>query len=125
MLFRSSYSGAFSSVDFSLSNSTTYRELVGGTKEVLITDRKPSGTVQLEAVSIATKDYFTVATGAATGNLTFLHGTTAGNKVTFTASQVDVVQPSYSDMDGVQMLNIPYVALPTTAGNDEFSLAFT
>ena len=120
-----SYSGAFSSVDFTLGNSTTYRELVGGTKEVLITDRKPSGTVQLEAPTIATKDFFSVATGSSTGNLTFLHGTTAGNKVTFTASQVDVAQPSYSDMDGVQMLSIPYVALPTTAGNDEFQLQYT
>ena len=66
-----------------------------------------------------------ICLGTATGNLTFLHGTTAGNRVTFTSAQTDVVNPSYSDMDGVQMLTIPYVALPTTAGNDEFSLAFT
>jgi hypothetical protein len=92
---------------------------------VLITDRKPAGEVMIEAPTIATKDYFTIALGSTTGNLTFLHGTTAGNRVTFTASQADVTQPTYSDQDGIQMLTLPYVALPTTAGNNEFSLAFT
>ena len=113
------------SVEFNLANSLVYRELVGGTKETLLTDRKPAGTVMIEAVAIGTKDFFTAALGTATGNLTFLHGTTAGNRVTFTASQADVLNPTYQDQDSVMMLSIPYVATPTTAGNDEFSLAFT
>lgn len=120
-----SYSGCLSSVNLNLANSIVYRELIGCTKEVLITDRQPAGEVVIEAPTIATKDYFTLALGTSTGNLTFLHGTTAGNRVTFTASQVDVTQPTYADQDGIHMLNLPYVALPTTAGNDEFSLAFT
>jgi hypothetical protein len=120
-----SYSGCLSMVSFNLANEIIYRELIGCTKEVLITDRKPAGEVMIEAPTIATKDYFTIALGSTTGNLTFLHGTTAGNRVTFTASQADVTQPTYSDQDGIQMLTLPYVALPTTAGNNEFSLAFT
>lgn len=120
-----SFSGCFSSVEFNLANSIVYRELVGCTKEALLTGRAPAGTVMLEAPTIAAKDFFTLAAGTSTGNLTFLHGTTAGNKVTFTASQVDITQPAYADQDGIQMLNVPYVALPTTAGNDEFSIAFT
>ena len=119
------YSGCLMSVDFNLANNIVYRELIGCTKEVLITDRQPAGTVVIEAPTIAAKNYFTDALASSTGSLSFLHGTTAGNRVTFTASQSDVTQPSYSDSDGVQMLNIPYVALPTTAGNNEFSLAFT
>jgi hypothetical protein len=120
-----SYSGILQSVDFNLANSLVYRELVGGTKETLITDRKPAGTVMIEAPTITTKDFFTTALGSSTGNLTFLHGTTAGNRVTFTASQVDVLNPTYQDQDSIMMLSVPYVALPTTAGNNEFSLAFT
>lgn len=120
-----SYSGVLQSVEFNMANSLVYRELVGGTKEALITDRKPAGTVMIEAPTITTKDFFTAALGATTGNLTFLHGTTAGNKVTFTASQVDVLNPTYQDQDSVMMLSVPYVATPTTAGNDEFSLAYT
>lgn len=120
-----SYAGCLQSVSFDMANETVYRELVGCTKEVLITNRAPSGTVMLEAPALATKDFFALSQTETTGNLTFLHGTTAGNRVTFTASQCDVGNPSYADQDGVQMLNIPYVAVPSTAGNDELALAFT
>jgi hypothetical protein len=120
-----SYAGCLMSVEFNLANDTVYRELIGCTKQVLITDRKPAGTVVIEAPTMATKDYYTLALGTSTGSLTFLHGTTAGNRVTFTAPQSDLGQPTYSDSDMIQMLNLPFVATPTTAGNDEFSLAFT
>lgn len=120
-----SYAGCLQSVSFDMANETVYRELVGCTKEVLITNRAPSGTVMIEAPALATKDFFALSQTETTGALTFLHGTTAGNRVTFTASQCDVGNPSYGDQDGVQMLNIPYVAVPSTAGNDELALAFT
>ena len=120
-----SYAGCLQSVSLDIANENVYRQLVGCTKEVLITNRAPSGTVMIEAVALATKDFFTISQTETTGNLTFLHGTTAGNRVTLTAGQCDIANPTYGDQDGVQMLNIPYVALPTTAGNDELSLAFT
>ena len=120
-----SYAGCLQSVSLDIANETVYRELVGCTKEILITDRAPSGTVMIVAPALATKDYFSIAQTETTGNLTFLHGTTAGNRVTLTAGQCDITNPTYGDQDGVQMLNIPYVAVPTTAGNDELSLAFT
>ena len=120
-----SYAGCLQSVSFDMANETVYRELVGCTKEILITNRAPAGTVMIEAPTLATKDYFNIAQTETTGNLTFLHGTAAGNRVTFTAGQCDITNPTYADQDGVQMLNIPYVAVPTTAGNDELTLAFT
>ena len=120
-----SYSGALQSIDLNFSNEIIYRELVGGTKEVIITDRKPSGTLQIEAVLLATKNYFTVSTGSTTGSITVQHGTTAGNIATLTMPQSDLADASYADMNGIQMLNLPYVATPTAAGNDELSLAFT
>ena len=120
-----SYAGALQSVEFNMANTLLYRELVGGTKETIITDRQPAGTVKIEAPTIAAKDFFTTALGTATGNLTFLHGTSAGNRVTFTASQVDITNPTYEDQDSIHMLSVPYVALPTTAGNDELVLSFT
>jgi len=120
-----SYAGCLQSVTFDIANSIIYRELVNCTKEVLITDRRPSGTVMIEAPALSIKDYFNIAQTETTGNLTFLHGTTAGNRVTFNAAQCDVSNPSYGDQDGVQMLNIPYIAVPTTAGNNEVSLVYT
>jgi hypothetical protein len=121
-----SYSGLLQSFEFDIANETVYRQLVGSTAgEVLITDRKPSGSVMIEAPTLATKDFFGIALGTATGSLSFLHGTTAGNRVTFTSPQTDITTPAYGEQDGVRMLNLPYVSVPTTAGNDEVSLAFT
>jgi len=121
-----SYAGCLQSVTFDVGNTLVYRELIGCTKEVLMTDRSANGTVVLEAVTMATKDYFTAALAdQALGNLTFQHGTTAGNIVDFASTRIDIGDVSYSDQDGIAMLNIPYTAVPSTAGNDEFSLVYT
>jgi hypothetical protein len=119
------YGGALQSWSFDMSNEVIYRETIGGTKEVMITDRKPSGSASVEAVALSAHNFFTDATGSSTGTNTFLHGTTAGNKVTISCPQTDLGAPTYEDSDGVQMLNLPFVATPTTAGNNELSIAYT
>ena len=120
-----SYAGALQSLTMDLGVSTVYRELVGGTKEVLITDRTSNGSVTIEAPTIAQKDYFASAlTEGSLGNLAFLHGTTAGNKVQLTSSKVDIGDVNYGEMDGVAMLEIPYTLVPSSA-NNEFSLIYT
>jgi hypothetical protein len=121
-----SYSGLLQSFDFDLANATVYRQLVNSSAgEVLITDRKPAGSVMIEAPTLATKDFFGIALASATGGLTFTHGTAAGNRVVFNSPQTDITTPAYGEQDGVRMLSLPYVSVPTTAGNDEMSLAFT
>ena len=121
-----SYSGCLQSVSFDVGNSLIYRELVGCTKEVLLTDRAATGSVTIEAPTIAQKDYFTAALSDGTlGNLLFQHGQTAGNIVDFASTRVDIGDVTYSDQDGVHMLTIPYTCVPSTAGNDEFSLVYT
>ena len=121
-----SFAGALQAFSFDLGNNLVYRELVGGTKEVLLTDRAGTGSTTLEAVSIASKDYFAAAlTDTSLGNLDFTHGGTAGNIVDFASTRVDIGDVSYSDQDGIAMFNIPYTCVPSTSGNDEFSLAYT
>jgi hypothetical protein len=121
-----SYSGCLQSVSLDLGNTLVYRELIGCTKEVLVTDRNTNGTVVVEAPTIAQKDYFAAAlTDGTLGNLTFQHGTTAGNIVDFASTRIDIGDVSYGDQDGIAMLNIPYTAIPSTAGNDEFSLVYS
>ncbi len=120
-----SYAGALQSLTMDLGVSTVYRELVGGTKEVIITDRASNGSVTIEAPTLAQKDYFTAAlTDSSLGNLAFLHGTTAGNKVQLTSSKVDIGDVAYGEADGVAMLEIPYTLVPTAA-NNEVSLIYT
>ena len=119
------YSGALQSWNFDMNNETVVRQLVGGTQAVMITDRKPSGSATVEAVALSAHNFFTDATGSSTGTNTFLHGTAAGNKVTVSCPQTDLGQPTYEDSDGVQMLSLPFVATPTSAGNNELSIAYT
>jgi len=91
---------------------------------VLLVNRSSSGSVSLEAVALSSKDFFAAALAETTGNLQFLHGTAAGNKVQFTSSKVDIGDVNYGEQDGIQMLEIPYTLVPSTAG-DEFSLIYT
>lgn len=117
-------SACVQSLSFDLANEVLYRELVGCDKSVTITNRAPSGECVIEAPTIAQKDYFTIANNDTTGLVVFQHGTTAGNIVSLLAPIVDIGNPSYSDQDGIQMLNLPYVAIPSSAGNDEVTLTF-
>jgi len=122
-----SYSGNLQSFSFELGNEIVYRELIGAGKEVLITNREATGSVSIEAVLMATKDYFASAADddAALGNLQFTHGSSAGNIVQFTSSKVDLGDVSYGDSDGIAMLEIPYTCVPDSAANTEFDLIFT
>ena len=119
------YSGALQSWELDFANEVVFRTLVGGTQEAIITDRKPTGTCVIEAVALSAHNFFTDAEGTSTGNNTWLHGTTAGNKVTVSVPQSNLGMPSYEDADGITMLSLPFNALPTSAGNNEFSLVFT
>ena len=122
-----SYSGNLQSFSFELGNEIVYRELIGAGKEVLITNREATGELSIEAVLMATKDYFASAVDddAALGNLSFTHGSTAGNIVQFTSSKVDIGDVSYDDSDGIAMLQIPYTCVPDSAANTEFDLIYT
>lgn len=119
------YSGCLQALSFNMANETVYRELIGCTKNIIITNRAPAGECTIEAPTMAQKDYFTIANNDTNGTISFLHGTTTGNRVVMTAPKVDIANPSYSDQDGIQMLTVPYVAIPTSAGNDEVVLTFS
>ena len=119
------FAAALQSWNLDFNNEVIYRELVGGTKEVIITDRRPSGTAVVEAVALSSHNFFTDYTGTSTGTNTWLHGTTAGNKVTVSCPQTDLGQPTYEESDGITMLNLPFMATPTASANNEFSLVYT
>ena len=119
------FAAALQSWNLDFNNEVIYRELVGGTKEVLITDRRPSGTAVIESPALSAHNFFTDYTGTSTGTNTWLHGTTAGNKITVSCPQTDLGQPSYEESDGITMLSLPFMATPTASANNEFSLVYT
>ena len=113
-----------SNYSLDIGNEIVYRELVGGSGEVLLTNRNVSGNVTIEAVALATKDYFATALADTLGVIKFTHGTAAGNKVKVASAKADIADVSYGDLDGIAMLEIPFTAVPSTSGNDELELEY-
>ena len=110
--------------------STVFRSLIGCDPTARITDRpNPSGTITIENPPVATKNFFTAAadnTGASDGPFVVQQGTVATQSSVFfcprTAISGDL---SFSDSDGIEMLQVPFTALPKAAtGNDETRLIF-
>lgn len=115
------YNGAvLQTLNFDMANQVVYRQLVGA-ESVLITDRKPKGNVSIEAVSVATKDWWTIGKNATFGVFAVKHGQTAGNIIGVTAGKIQLTSPKYSDSDGVAMMDFGMDFIPT-AGNDEIRI---
>ena len=112
------------SFDLALNNELVYKETTSS-KQVLIVNRAPGGTAVIEALDTATTDYFAKASATAMGATDVILGASAGNIVRLKVDQTDITGVSYGDTNGVRSLNIPYLALPTTAGNNEISLIYT
>jgi len=114
-----------SNYSLDIGNEIVYRELVGGSGEVLLTNRNVTGSVTIEAIALSTKDYFATALANTLGIIEFTHGTSAGNIVKVDSAKADISDVSYGDLDGIAMLEIPFTAVPSTAGNDEIELVYT
>jgi len=112
------------SFDLAVNNDVVFKETLSS-KEVVIVNRLPGGTAVLEAPAVGTTDYFAKAVGVTQASSSIVLGATGGNIVTMTMAQTDITGVSYGDTNGVINLSIPYLALPSTSGNDEVSIAFT
>lgn len=117
-----SYSAVMSEMSIDLANEIVHRTLVGGSEAVLLTDRKPAGSITIEAGTVASKDWFTIAKNATTGALDITHGTVAGSKVQITAPNVQLTKPTYTELDGIQMVQMGMNFIPGSSGNDELTI---
>jgi len=108
-------------------NEVVYRELVNSDKEILIVNRAASGSLAIEMPTLASHDFFADSVASTTGNLSIVHGPTAGNIITLAsaANAISLGNPTYSEDNGIVMLNLPFTLVPGSSGNDEFTLAYT
>jgi len=118
---------ALQSAEIDLGNEVVYRELVNSTKAVEIIDRAATANFVIEAPALSVKDFFALAVAGTAGNLSIVHGATAGNIITLTSptTGLSLGNPTYSEDQGIVMLNLPTTLVPSSSGNDELSLAFT
>ena len=115
-------SAVIQTLSFDIANTIVYRQLIGA-ESVLITDRKPTGSISLEATTVTAKDWWTVAKNGTTGAFNVKHGTAAGNIVGFSAPKAQLADPKYSDSDGVAMMDFSLAFIPNAAaGNDELRI---
>ena len=122
------HQAGLNSLSMDLGNEVTYREVIGGSteKEVLLTQRAVNGSVTIDAVKMATKDFYAAAKADGTlGALSVLHGVGAGNKVQVISSRADIGDISVGDADGIATYEIPYTLIPSASGNDEVQLIYT
>lgn len=120
-----SYSACMNAFSLQVANNLVFRQLAGCTKQVLISDRKPAGEITLELPAFGTKDFYGIANAQTKGSISLQHGQTAGNIITIACPTSAFDSPSYEDGDGIQHLKLPFRPIPTSAGNDEFSLVLT
>lgn len=109
---------------------TTFRSLIGCDPTARITNRpNPSGTITIENPPVATKNFFTAAadnSGASDGPFVVQQGTAATESSIFGCAKAAISGDlSFSDSDGIDMLQVPFTALPkSSTGNDETRLIF-
>lgn len=101
------YQAKLDSFEFDQANEVTYHELIGATS-VEITNRKPAGTVTIECPTLGQKNYFADVIGEALVPFNVTHGTVDGRIVELLATQLQLGRPSYSEKNGVLMLQMPF-----------------
>jgi hypothetical protein len=89
-----------------------------------IMDRKPRGTISVELVTVASKDYWTLVRNATTAAYVFTHGITSGNIFAFTAPALQLSKVREYEFEGVLGLEFDAIFTPST-GNDEVKVTLT
>lgn len=112
------FAGKLYNYEGKLGNPVKYRNLPG-IEDILINDRDPSGSVEFEKPSIATKDYPGIVRAGTLGQLSLQHGTVVGNKVSVDGIQVQLTNLREGDQDSNVTWVMDTVWKPSATGNDE------
>ncbi|MEW8049312.1 MAG: phage tail tube protein [Candidatus Thiodiazotropha sp.] len=109
--------------EFKQNNGVFYDNLIGE-ESVPVNDRKPSGSITIEAPAISTKDWFSTAKDSTVGALQWIHGLAAGRITEFNAPRVQPLRPRYTDRNGRAMIqmDLSYVAADDGSGNPEYTI---
>ncbi|MEW5804874.1 MAG: phage tail tube protein [bacterium] len=121
------YTPVATKVELGLKNEVVVRQDITqstGVASIEIIGRKPAGSIDPEAVTIATKDFWSEWLAGTLQALNCMVGDTAGNIVTIAAPKCQYTDVGYSDKGGTVALSIPF-DLKANAGDDELSITFT
>lgn len=117
-----------SSLEFDLANNVSMPADLSasdGYGEIRITQRRPTGSIDPEAVAVATKNWEAILTASTQSALdTGVIGSTAGNRIRVTMPSVGVVDLSPGDKEMVRIYDTT-IEINESTGDDEVSIAFT
>lgn len=99
------YAGLVSAFDFKLGNVNKYRDVING-EGVYFTDRQVSGSVTIDEAAQSAKDWDSIILNETLGAVSIVHGSVAGNKVGITATNVQIINISDADLDGIQGIKL-------------------
>ncbi len=122
-----SYSPIFTQLSLAMNNTIAQRRDANeadGLQGYEITGRSPSGSIDPEAVLIATKDFWSLWEDGTKEALSGVAGSTAGNICTISVPKAQYDSLAYADRDGIATYNLPFTCC-LDSGDDEISLAFT
>ena len=102
-----------SALSYEHGNTTIHRELIGRDSEVIITDRRPTCSVTIDAPAVSAMNLVELATSGATGRFVVEHGAGAGNICRLRAPTSMLSAPSYSESDGVWQVQLSVLPQPT------------
>jgi hypothetical protein len=111
------WSATMAKATIRLGNTVTSRFLIGD-EEVLITDRKVTGELVLDATDLATFNPFITARDGVLTDLHIVHGAAAGKIIDISLPTLELQAPTLGQADGILQWTIPFNALPTD-GDDE------
>ena len=114
------YAGATEGFSIDLAADIQPRLLIND-ESIKYVDRMMTGQATMEAVALATINWFALAQAHTTGAMAAQHGTAAGNIVAFAAPRVQIGRTTYQENQKIISNQLPVMYLPT-AGNDEFTI---
>ena len=106
------------SLEIALGNTLTYRNLVNCAEEVLITDRQTTGSFEIEATLVATKNIWSIINSVSLSAINLTHGTAAGNRVQLASSVAQAINPSFGDSDNIVTVSGDLRFVPSAADNE-------
>jgi hypothetical protein len=95
---------------------------VPGAAEILSTGRAPGGNIEIDAVPLGTKNWFSAVTNLAEAELNIEHGTTGGNIVEFDADNCQLESIDYGDSSGILTHPFSLRLLPDSGGGGDLEV---
>lgn len=122
------YTPVCTALSFDLGVSTNQRKDVNATSGITgveINSRKPTGSLDPEAVALGDFNPWESWSGATKAAISATIGSESGNRIEISIPKAQYGAPSYGDRDGILVYSLPFTATIDSTGDDEIVLTYS